>query len=154
MKNYKDIKVYLGSSDTASLDFFITYTGERIKLKFGSDGEYSAYVCHNFTEKEIPEHYKKVFETSHFAGITFPPEISTEPFTVRFTSIESIQIYRAGDFGCIINLVDKIGTEFKFEECFATTLISTGDNSFLEKGYKYITCEPYEKRRKYIDREV
>lgn len=97
MKNYKDFpKVYIGSSDIASLT--VRAGGDVTALNFGEDGAYYAYIV---TERaEIGEHYKKMFSTpSHWIAIYDDDE---KVFTRRDKDAQRINIYRAGEFGCII----------------------------------------------------
>lgn len=92
MKTYKDFeKVQLGGSDCARL----ILSCDRLEyLHFGSDGEYSAYFVNE--EIELPSHYEKVFECGYSLWI-----YDDEERTLKVSG-DKIEIYRAGDFGCII----------------------------------------------------
>lgn len=117
--DYKKECVYLGSSDIAAL----TITGcttDGVKadiLHFGGDGSYSAYVLRN-NNHLIPSHYKLVMSFKFFCNfydkenVATPAQLNTwikifddQGMTAEFKAKE-INIYRAGDFGCIISLTD------------------------------------------------
>lgn len=102
MKKYKEFeKVNLGCSDIASLTIR-TASGVGT-IDFYEDGSYQAYLV---TEKiEIPGHYKKVAE-----GRTWLTVFDDEEKTVDIRTVYKapIEIYRAGDFGCIIYLPDGV----------------------------------------------
>lgn len=100
-KNYKDYKkIYIGESDRAELTLrFFNNEKKEIdhqELHFGCDNAYDAYLI-NDENVEIPEHYNLVFESSS-------PwlDIIDDVNIITFNNIESIKIYRAGDYGCII----------------------------------------------------
>jgi len=96
MKTYKDFeKVQLGGSDCARL---ILSCDKLEYLHFGSDGEYSAYFVNEGIE--LPSHYRKVFECNYSLWI-----YDDEERTLKVSG-ERIEIYRAGDFGCIIYAPD------------------------------------------------
>lgn len=106
MKNYKDyLQTNIGYSDIASLT--IRSYGIVAPLDFGSDGDYRAYVVDSDTE--IPNHYQLVQNLEHWVHIFDDAELT---FSAK---ADHIRIYRAGDFGCIIQLdgnaeVEKIVT--------------------------------------------
>lgn len=92
MKTYKDFeKVSIGGSDCGRL---ILEGGKLDYLSFSEDGEYKAYFVNE--EIEIPSHYRKVFECKGSLWI-----YDDEERTAKITG-KTIEIYRAGDFGCII----------------------------------------------------
>jgi len=94
MKNYKDFsKICLGASDGAALSL-ISYSDDKQYLFFGEDGTYKAY----FVDKEIelPSHYKKVYEATDFVSIL---DDDNDKVVVYGSNIE---IYRAGERGCLI----------------------------------------------------
>lgn len=92
MKTYKDFeKVRIGGSDLARL---ILDGGKLEYLNFSEDGEYEAYFV--YEEIEIPSHYRKVFECKNSLWI-----YDDEERTLKVSG-DKIEIYRAGDFGCII----------------------------------------------------
>lgn len=96
---YKDFsKVYIGESDTASL----TVRGNDYAgvLHFGKDGAYSAYLVDK--PIEIPEHYYPVFTAVNVLKIY---DDNGKAFEVRG---RFIQIYRAGEMGCLIKVERKM----------------------------------------------
>jgi len=100
MKNYKEFeKEYIGSSDIASL--ILVGCGENsLKLKelhFGGDGSYQAYVVDR--ETEIPKHYKKAEEFNIWLKIYDDEEL------VKEFEADKIEVYRAGEMGCIVKLI-------------------------------------------------
>ena len=95
MKNYKDyLQTNIGYSDIASLT--IRSCSIVAPLDFGSDGDYRAYVVDSDTE--IPNHYQLVQNLEHWVHIFDDAELT---FSAK---ADHIRIYRAGDFGCIIQL--------------------------------------------------
>ena len=109
MKTYKEYKrMTLGYSDIATL-MLVGFKDEDIAsefLHFGSDGNYSAYVVPEDTE--IPEHYKKVAEFSHWL------RIYDDDSKVADFKADEIRLFRAGDFGLIIQI---IGPGYDSAEC-------------------------------------
>lgn len=101
MKNYKEFeRTYIGSSDIASLILVGCRNNEGLKtatLDFGEDGDYRAYVIDS--EVKIGSHYRKVATFNHWLKI-----YDDDKLTLRFDAKE-INIYRAGDFGCIIQTI-------------------------------------------------
>lgn len=94
MKTYKEFpKRYIGESDSAYL--LLRSAQEEKQLTFGEDGFYSAYIV-NDSACEIPDFYKKVFECSDQLEVRDDFEKST------VFKGEKIEVYRAGEFGCII----------------------------------------------------
>lgn len=102
MKNYKEYeKRFIGSSDIAAL-ILVGCDENGLKtstLDFGEDGSYMAYVVDE--DAEIGAHYKKVADFKHWLKIYDDDEL-----TYRVNAQE-INIYRAGDFGCIIQTIGK-----------------------------------------------
>lgn len=107
MKNYKDFeKTYIGSSDVATLVLSgawplaeETNDPAPIKLKalaFAEDGNYNAYVVDGDTE--IGAHYQLVATFEAWMQI-----YDDDGLTQKFVADE-IRVYRAGEFGCIIQL--------------------------------------------------
>ena len=102
MKTYKEYgKITLGYSDIASL----TLAGIKEKkeltseiLQFGSDGNYSAYIVPENTE--IPEHYKEI------SAFTDWLRIYDDDSKVADLSADEIKIFRAGNFGLIIQIIN------------------------------------------------
>ena len=95
-KYYKDYEVkLLGSSDIASL---ILAGADGVSyLDFGSDGSYSAYVVDD--NAIIGEHYKLIASFDYWLRV-----YDDEGLTATFKA-SKINVYRAGDFGCIIQLI-------------------------------------------------
>lgn len=103
MKNYKELeKMYIGGSDSAFLTVIEWGPADAPnwltmhELKFGEDGDYSAYVC--WGDVEIGDHYKKVLELHR--SIT----IVDDDRAVFDAKADTIKVYQAGEFGCIIHL--------------------------------------------------
>lgn len=98
MKNYKDYpKQFIGESDIASLT--LRSPGRLEFLNFGEDGDYRAYIVDE--NAKIGEHYELELEFSEWLTIYDDTELT---FKAR---AEKINVYRAGDFGCIIQLINK-----------------------------------------------
>ena len=90
-------KVYLGISDIASL---VARTCSGVfNLCFGGDGDYRAYEC--FGDVEIGEHYKKVFEADTWLKIYDDERLTY--YRYRPEEYSKCDIYRAGDYGCILH---------------------------------------------------
>lgn len=102
MKNYKEYeKRFIGASDIAAL-ILVGCDENGLKtstLDFGEDGSYMAYVVDE--DAELGAHYKKVADFKHWLKIYDDDEL-----TYRVNAQE-INIYRAGDFGCIIQTISK-----------------------------------------------
>lgn len=97
MKNYKEFhKVWLGQSDIAALT--VRSCGNVCSLEFSEDGSYDAYEC--FGDVEIGNHYTKVFEGHKWLKIFDDNRLTYDKY---FTEYEYVDIYRAGNFGCIIH---------------------------------------------------
>lgn len=100
MKTYKDFeKIRIGESDIANLVMVGCREDQGAVtelLHFGEDGDYEAYYV---TEPcEIGEHYKKVASFESWLKIYDDTERT-------FDEYGDFNIYRAGDFGCIIEKV-------------------------------------------------
>lgn len=102
---YKDYeKKHIGCSDIACLILVGCRASEGVKaekLLFGEDGSYSAYVVEQ-TEHEdvkIESHYTKVATFNHWLKIY---DDDGKTFACRG---KEINIYRAGEFGCIIQIL-------------------------------------------------
>lgn len=102
MKNYKEYsKNFIGFSDIATL---VCVGMEKGKLKneflhFGEDGRYYAYFVEEDTK--IPSHYEKICTFHDWMKI-----YDDEALTLNI-NVNEINVYRAGDFGCIIQLTEK-----------------------------------------------
>ena len=92
-KNYKNFdKIYIGCSDIASLT--LRSWEMATELDFIEDGCYSAYFV---TEAaEIGDHYELVFGCHGWLRI-YDDDGKTAEICAK-----DINVYRAGDFGCII----------------------------------------------------
>lgn len=120
MKNYKKYeKAYIGGSDVSALT--VTAFGESGLtaniLRFGSDGEYHAYIVDD--ECEIPSHYALALHVSPYAaefhgldgsvthgtpsGWAKIYDDSGLVYEARFTN--GLNIYRAGERGCIVQIL-------------------------------------------------
>lgn len=105
MKSYKDFNtISIGGSDIACLVLVgckVNEKGESLGaftelLHFGEDGSYRAYYA---TEPcEVGEHYKKVASFNGWLKIYDDSDRT-------FSEYGDFNIYRAGDFGCIIEKV-------------------------------------------------
>lgn len=100
MKSYKEYeRQFIGDSDIAAL-IFVGTTKDGLKaniLNFGSDGRYNAYVVDE--NAKIGDHYTLEMEFETWLKI-YDDEGLTEDY-----SADKIRVYRAGDFGCIIQLI-------------------------------------------------
>lgn len=101
MKSYKEFgKMYIGASDKACLtvknfDKKVILVAEE-ELHFGEDGEYSAYITYG--DVCIGEHYKLMHK---YSGDIV---IADDERDVFAAVADSIEIYQAGEFGCVIHL--------------------------------------------------
>lgn len=97
MKNYKEFeRVYIGDSDMAEL---AVRSVQRVGLlAFGKDGCYHAYECFG-EDVQIGDHYKKVFEGETWLKIYDDHELVYD----RREDGKKVDIYRAGEMGCIIH---------------------------------------------------
>lgn len=105
-ESYREFnEISIGTSDIATLIMVgcpIEESNELITkpLYFGEDGNYKAYYI-NEDNIDIPEHYKKVAEFSTWLKIYDDTGLTS---TIKG---ERIEVFRAGDFGCIIKVSDK-----------------------------------------------
>lgn len=99
MKHYKEFqKEHIGESDIASLTI---RSGNNVdKLNFGEDGNYEAYIVTEVAH--IGEHYSLVFEGTNWIRIYDDTELTFLAYA------DVIKIYRAGDFGCVIQLLGNV----------------------------------------------
>ena len=98
MKSYKDFeKIYIGCSDIGSLIIRSPYVVK--EMFFDADGRYEAYEC--FGEVEIPEHYDLIYSGRTWLRIYDDNEKPYYRF--RPNGYTRFDIYRAGDFGCVIH---------------------------------------------------
>lgn len=99
MKSYKEYEVkHIGSSDVGGLVMFGGGVHGADFLKFGGDGSYKAYIVDD--EAKIGDHYELVA-----SYVSWFKLYDDEDLTIKLQA-DIIYIYRAGDFGCIIQLVN------------------------------------------------
>lgn len=101
-KSYKSrLPEFIGASDIASLT---VRAGEFIgALDFGEDGSYSAYIVED-AANAIPNYYACIFEgVANWLTIY---DDNGKSFSKSFDNLKNIKIYRAGDFGCVIQILD------------------------------------------------
>ena len=102
MKSYKEYeKSWIGGSDGAALLMYGPVADgdgcKALELKFTEDGDYRAYIVDG--EAEIGTHYKKVAEFRGWVRIYDDESLSYK------ADADRINIYRAGDLSCIIQLL-------------------------------------------------
>lgn len=101
MKSYKGFeKMYIGESDIASLTMvgFAPEQGLTAQLlHFGGDNAYSAYIVDE-PDVEIGAHYSLVGCFNSWLKIYDDRELVFERCS------DKIEVYRAGEYGCIIHL--------------------------------------------------
>ncbi len=102
MKNYKDFeRKTIGCSDISALILVGCRGEEGLKtevLDFGEDGSYRAYIVD--ADTEIGIHYKKVATFNSWLKIYDDYELTYKVYA------NEINIYRAGEFGCIIQVIE------------------------------------------------
>lgn len=100
MKSYKDFKqITIGDSDIASLVLVGCKRNQGTAsevLNFGEDGSYKAYYVDE--PCEIGKHYKLITSFERWLRIYDDSELT-------FNEYGNFNIYRAGEFGCIIEKV-------------------------------------------------
>lgn len=114
--HYKDKYIHLGYSDIGCL-ILVGITADSRKEKdgwftlkpinFGGDGEYGAWLIDETVE--VPEHYHLEFELKSWCKI-----YDDETLKATFHA-EQINIYTAGDYGCLIQLINKKDDLCKYE---------------------------------------
>lgn len=101
MKSYKKYdNITIGFSDIAQLILRFPCQPP-VELNFGGDGEYIAYIVDE--DAEIGAHYHEVARGDYWAWI-----YSDEGRTLRIDTagnVGEIVVYRAGDYGCIIQII-------------------------------------------------
>ena len=99
---YKRFYVFLGGSDIAQLTM-VGYDKEDgvvpAPLKFGSDGVYKAWIVYNYRHN-IPDHYSLAGEYNTWLKVYDDHRLS---FSLRSPG-SKISVYRAGEYGCLINI--------------------------------------------------
>lgn len=101
MDYHKCQKEYIGFSDVASLVVRTLDEQSMQKLhllEFAGDGSYSAYIADSKTE--IGKHYSLVCEGHYWMWI-----YSDDSRVSQFDG-NIIRVYRAGGYGCIIQILD------------------------------------------------
>lgn len=97
---YNDFsRVFIGDSDIGAL----IVAGGDMKpqyLNFGEDGKYTAYVITGGAGVEIGSHYRHILTACGYVKI-----YDDEGLTFS-AHAEKINIYRAGEFGCIVELTN------------------------------------------------
>ena len=101
MKAYKDYETkIIGESDIATLILVGVEKENGLKLStlnFGEDGVYKAYIVDE--NAIIGNHYTKIDTFNHWVRIY-------DDFGLTYKiQAEEINVYRAGDFGCIIQTI-------------------------------------------------
>lgn len=144
MRHYKEYeKRYIGSSDMASL--IVAGPGadnehEIVRpLNFGEDGEYSAYIVDD--EAEIGEHYSLRLTLTNWIKIYDDQEL------VYAAKADQIEIYRAGECGCIIRLIRKDVNKARWE-----ALVEYMDDEIRERVHAELSpCTEAEFLRLYLE---
>lgn len=102
MKNYKEFEQqFIGDSDIATLILVGCRGEEGLKteqLHFGEDGSYRAYIVD--ADTEIGSHYKKI------AAFNYWLKIYDDDGLTYDVNADEINIYRAGEYGCIIQVIE------------------------------------------------
>lgn len=101
MKTYKDFEQkYIGNSDIATL-IMVGYSKDNglitEALYFGGDDAYSAYIVTE--ESKIGDHYSKIATFSEWMKIYDDTGLSYR------AEGKEINVYRAGMYGCIIQII-------------------------------------------------
>ena len=101
MEDYRDNKQYIGTSDVAAVIFVgCTDTGLKSEIvHMGEDDSYLAYIV-NDPEIPIPDHYTLTYTFKAWLSIYDDNELANQ------FKADTIQIYRAGQRGIIIRLLD------------------------------------------------
>lgn len=100
--SYKDRVLSLGFSDYATLVAVGFESEKGIKselIKYGGDSSYKAYVVNE--NVEIPKHYKLVVSFDKWV------KVYNDVGLVLDVLADKINIYRAGEFGTLIQLVNE-----------------------------------------------
>lgn len=98
--NYKNEMRSLGGSDYATLIMVGCRGDDGLvcePLCFGADGEYKVYIVR---DDSVPSHYKIVSIFNHWL------KIYDDDGRVFDMSGWEIRVYRAGDFGCVVQILD------------------------------------------------
>lgn len=98
--SYKNFsQKYIGESDIASLT--LRSPEGVFNLHFGGDGRYFAYICKG-ADVEIGDHYQLVYTAPLWLKIYDDTELVLNLHADELNG-KIFDIYRAGDYGCIIH---------------------------------------------------
>lgn len=142
--NYKEYpKMFIGESDNASLT--VRFPDQARMLHFGEMGPAHAYVVDE--NAEIGDHYKLIHAGRYCVKIFDDNGLTFE------ACADSILIYRAGNGGCVIQLInptsvnrEELGTVDEDE--ISITCEDRNPDEYLERMFKYESREEdnYEER--------
>lgn len=119
MKDYKENDAFIGDSDIGAVICVGYQKDARLTsqiLNFGEDGRYVAHITENFKPEDIPEHYQKRLSFNEWLRIYDDNGIAYQ------AKGKQIDIYRAGERGCLINVINddivlaKCGVGMSFEQ--------------------------------------
>ena len=101
---YKQYKISLGESDIAQLILMGCHPEEKYgtraqPLRFGGDGEYSAWLCDAVTD--VPEHYELIALYHTWIKVYDDTCMVAYIYAGHETPIG---VYRAGEYGCLIKV--------------------------------------------------
>lgn len=103
-KPYKETRISLGGSDIASLILVGCKEGVNglylNELHFAGDNNYYAYIVRD-PLVEIPNHYHLEYTYNYWMKVYDDDE------KIYRISADIIEVYRSGDYGCIIRALDK-----------------------------------------------
>lgn len=103
-KPYKETRISLGGSDIASLILVGCKEGVNglylNELHFAGDNNYYAYIVRD-SLVEIPNHYHLEYTYNYWMKV-----YDDDEKTYRI-SADVIEVYRSGDYGCIIRALNK-----------------------------------------------
>ena len=131
--NYKEYpKMFIGATDIASLT--LRFPDQARMLHFGEDGEQHAYVVDE--SAEIADHYKLIHAGRHWIRVYDDTGLSFE------ADADSILVYRAGERGCVIQLINPTsvnGEELRLidEDAISITCDEPNPDEYLERLMKY-----------------
>lgn len=94
---YKKHTVSLGGSDIASLT--LRSPMQAATLDFVEDGDYRAWIVDD-PSVVVPNHYKKVYSCEYWLKIYDDDGLQAD------FNAKQIEVYRAGDYGCLIRLIN------------------------------------------------
>lgn len=94
---YKRHRINIGGSDIASLT--LRSPMQAATLDFVEDGDYCAWLVSDMSVS-VPDHYKKVFSCEYWLKIYDDDGLQAD------FNAKQIEVYRAGDYGCLIRLIN------------------------------------------------